>query len=127
MSDTGRVSNNSCVVVKGRVAHHILASFVVAVLLFLWSFLVSENRRSSALCLPRSSSPLSEVLLDSNAISRRCCSTLLSGMVSIRFRYGCLYFVSIPGDVRRVSERIYRVLSYDDVESLGKSALALAR
>ena len=79
---------------KKRGAHHVIVSFVVAVLLFLWTFLVSENRRSSALLLPRSLSPLSEVPLDS-----RYCSTLLSGMVSIRFRYGCLYFVLTPGDV----------------------------
>ena len=71
-----------------------IVSFVVAVLLFLWTFLVSENRRSSALFPPCSSSPLSEVPLDS-----RYFSTLLSGMVSIRFRYGYLYVVLIPGDM----------------------------
>ena len=98
-----------CGGIKRRVAHHVIVSFVVAVLHFLWTFLVSENRRSSALFPPCSSSPLSEVPLDS-----RYCSTLLSGMVSIRSRYGCLYFVLTPGDVRQVSERIYRVLSCGD-------------
>ena len=98
---------------KKRGAHHIV-SFVVAVLLFLWSFLVSENRRPSALFLPRSSSSLSEVLLDSNAISRRCCSTLLSGIAFTWSRYRCLCSVSISGGVWRGSERIYRVLAYDD-------------
>jgi hypothetical protein len=39
---------------------------------------------------------------------------LLSGIVSIRSRYRCLCFVSISGGVWRVSERIYRVLAYDD-------------
>ena len=83
---------------KKRGAHHIV-SFVVAVLLFLWSFLVSENRRPSALFLFLSSSSLPKVFLDLSATSRKCCSTLLSGVGSIRPRYGCICFVSISGGV----------------------------
>ena len=84
-----------CVLYKRRDAHHAVVSFVVAVLLFLWSFLVSENLRSSNLFLSRLSfSPL-KVPLDSGR--RR--SALLFGVVFIWSSHGCRYFVLIPGDV----------------------------